>query len=64
VTKRKWYAQAGVPHYWLLDGSAKSLECLRLVGNVYEVDQSASAGEEVRPSLFPGLVIRLAELWA
>jgi Uma2 family endonuclease len=63
-TKRAWYAQATVPHYWILNGFDRSVECLRLAGEEYDVDAAARDAEELRPSLFPGLVIPLAELWA
>ena len=63
-TKRGWYAQAGVPHYWILDGFGRTLECLLLDGREYRVDVAGRDAEELRPSLFPRLVIRLGELWA
>ena len=63
-TKRQWYAQARVPNYWLLDGYARSLECLVLEGDRYRTDQAGRNTDEVRPALFPGLVVPLASLWA
>lgn len=62
-TKRRWYAEAGVPNFWILDGYARSLECLTLAGQKYRIDQAGREGDEVRPALFPGLVIPLADLW-
>lgn len=62
-TKRRWYAEAGVPNYWLLDPYQRTLDCLVLVDADYRVEQAARDGDEVRPSLFPGLVIPLAQLW-
>ena len=63
-TKRHWYAEAGIPHYWLLDARQRSLECLLLDGADYRIDQAGRNEDEVRPSLFPGLTISLAQLWA
>jgi Uma2 family endonuclease len=63
-TKRRWYAEAGVPNYWLLDAQEKSLECLVLEGADYRVDQSGHDDAELRPNAFPGLVVPLAKLWA
>jgi Uma2 family endonuclease len=63
-TKRAWYAEAGVRNYWILDGFRRTLDCLILEGSDYRVDRSGRDAEELRPSLFPGLVIRLGELWA
>lgn len=62
-TKRRWYAEAGVPNYWLLDAYQRTLECLVLEPGNYRIDQSGRAADELRPSAFPGLVIPLAELW-
>ena len=63
VIKRGWYAGMGVPNYWLLDARARSLECLVLRGSNYVLDVNGRDKEEVRPTLFPNLVIRLASLW-
>jgi hypothetical protein len=63
-TKRAWYAEAGIPNYWLLNAQERSLECLVLDGGEYRTDQSGRADAELRPSTFPGLVIPLKALWA
>ena len=62
-TKRRWYAEFGVPNYWILDGFGHSLECLALEDGAYRTDAGGRENDEVRPSLFPGLVVRLGELW-
>lgn len=62
-TKREWYAEFGVPNYWILDGFSRSLKCLVLDGTKYRVDCEGRGAEEVRPSLLPGLTIALASLW-
>jgi Uma2 family endonuclease len=62
--KRRWYEEAGVPNYWLLDALARSLECLVLAGGQYRVDASGQGDAELRPGLFPSLVIPLGTLWA
>src|SRR5207237_10150339 len=54
-TKRRWYAEAGVPNYWMLDAIERSLECLILEGGDYRVDQSGKDAAELRPAMFPGL---------
>ena len=51
-----------MPHYWLLNAFDRSLECLRLVEGTYETDVAGRDDDEIRPALFSGLVIRLAEL--
>ena len=61
--KRKWYAEFGVAHYWLLNAYERSLQCLMLEAGAYRIDQDARGDGEVRPGLFPGLIIPLASLW-
>jgi hypothetical protein len=62
-TKRRWYAEFGVPNYWLLDPFEKTLECLVLRDGAYQDDAAGKGAKEIRPSLFPGLVLRLGEIW-
>jgi Uma2 family endonuclease len=63
VTKRKWYARFGIPHYWIVDGVARTLECLRLNGDHYDVDAAGGQYDVVEPATFPGLKIPLREIW-
>jgi hypothetical protein len=62
-TKRRWYAEFGVPNYWVLDPFKQTLKCLVLRDGVYEDDAVGAGDQEIRPSLFSGLVLRLAEIW-
>ncbi|MDP8921577.1 MAG: Uma2 family endonuclease [Chloroflexota bacterium] len=62
--KLRRYAVSGVPHYWTLDPIARVLEERRLTGNGYELVGAYGEHDVFRPALFPGLEIRLAELWA
>lgn len=62
-TKRRWYAEARIPNYWLLNTYQQTLECLALEGHDYRVDQAGSGTDEIRPSLFSGLVISLTQIW-
>jgi len=62
-TKRRWYAEFGVPNYWLLNPFKRTLKCLVLRDGVYHEDVAGKDDDEIRPSLFPGLVLRLAEIW-
>ena len=63
--KRRWYAEFGVRHYWILNAFEQSLECLLLSGDraEYRTEASGRGADEIRPSLFPGLTIPLAEIW-
>ncbi len=62
--KLRRYAVSGVPHYWTLDPIARVLEERRLTGNGYELVGAVGEHDVFHPALFPGLEIRLAELWA
>ena len=61
--KRKWYAEFGVPNYWLLNAYERSLELLVLEHGGYRVDQSAAGDAEIRPAMFLGLVLPLRQVW-
>jgi Uma2 family endonuclease len=52
-----------VPHYWIVDGFARTLECLRLNGDKYELDAAGAQYETLEPPSFPGLKIALREVW-
>lgn len=63
-TKRGWYAEAGIPNFWILDAAKRSLDCLILDGATYRVDQTGTETSTLTPTLFPGLSIELSTLWA
>ena len=64
VTKLRWYAKLGIPEYWLVDGTAKTLERLVLREGTYAIAKSLAEDETFRPQSFDGLEIPLSELWA
>jgi Uma2 family endonuclease len=64
VTKRRWYAEARVPNYWLLNAHDRTLQCLILDGVDYRTDAEGGDQDEVRPGPFAGQIIPLARLWA
>jgi Uma2 family endonuclease len=61
--KRRRYEAAGVAHYWMLDPRDRTLTALRLGADGYVVEARHGPGEVVHPSLFPGLALRLDDLW-
>lgn len=63
VTKREWYRDFGIPHYWLLDPFRHTLECLKLERGEYKTDARGRDSDPVTPSLFPRLTIQLAPVW-
>jgi Uma2 family endonuclease len=64
VKKLHWYAQLGVPEYWLVDPEAQILWRLVLREGVYAIVESLGGDEMFRPTSFEGLEIPLATLWA
>jgi Uma2 family endonuclease len=62
-TKRRWYAEFGVKNYWILDPFKKTLSCLVLRNGTYDNDADGKGEDEVKPSMFPGLVLRLGEIF-
>ena len=61
--KMRAYARAGVPHYWMLDPPNKTLEAYELSEQGYGAAQVYGPGGTFRPALFPGLEIRIDDLW-
>lgn len=62
-TKRRWYAEFGVPNYWLLDAYRRTLDCLVLEGDAYRTDAAGKEKDVLSPSCFEGCSIALARLW-
>ncbi len=63
TAKRMLYWRQGVPHYWLADPLAETLEICEQRGGRYRGVATLARDAELRPRLFPGLVIPLAEVW-
>ena len=62
--KMRRYAAAGVPHYWIVDPRARSLEAYQLGEEGYELTSRHGPGSTFRPALFTGLEIPIDDLWA
>ena len=58
------YAQAGVPHYWIIDPDKHILHAYMLESSTYQLHCEVTGNQNFEPILFPGLSIALGELWA
>jgi Uma2 family endonuclease len=58
------YARERVQHVWLIDPDAKSLEVLRLSGDVWQIVATYGEDQRVRAEPFEAIELDLAVLWA
>ncbi len=63
VIKHRKYAEARVPHYWIINPDARTLEAFELAGDRYDLAATVRSDEAFSPKLFPGLTIPLARLF-
>lgn len=63
ITKLRIYQNAGVPHYWIVDPEAKTIEPYALKDGVYALRSCAADGETFSYPDFPELTIDLGLLW-
>ncbi len=63
VLKMNTYARHQVPHYWIVDPAAHTLEAFELEKGNYRLVAAHAEDENFQPVLFPNLTISLAELW-
>ncbi len=62
VRKLDLYARHGVPHSWIVDLTARTIEEYALDGDAYRVRSVAGNDDDFQPALFPGFAFRLATL--
>jgi Uma2 family endonuclease len=63
IAKRRWYAQAGIRHYWILSFVERSLECLVLRDGQYETEGQGSGTDVVESTLFEKTEINLSQVF-
>ena len=61
--KMRRYAASGIDHYWIIDPRNRTLEAYRLESNGYASVANLAHDDVFQPELFPGIAIRLADLW-
>lgn len=63
VRKRRWYAEAGVREYWIVDRDTRSIEVLVLEGNTYRTHLRATGDALVTSTVLPGLAFSAAAVF-
>ena len=64
VDKRRDYALAGIPEYWIVDPQEEVIIVLRLEGNEYAEHGRFVAGDAATSALLPGFTVPVADVWA
>ncbi len=64
ITKKKEYAQAGIPEYWIVDPEGKTVEVYLLRAKQYRLSGRLGVGDVLTSKRLPGLELSLAELFA
>ena len=62
-TKLQLYARHRVPHYWIVDPVARTVEAYTLRSGAYELSVRVAGDEALRAEPYPDLEILLASLW-
>ncbi|MBP6015125.1 MAG: Uma2 family endonuclease [Candidatus Promineofilum sp.] len=63
VRKRRDYALAGIPEYWIVDPQEEVIIVLRLEGNEYVEHGRFTAGDTATSALLSGFTVPVGEVW-
>jgi Uma2 family endonuclease len=63
-TKLQLYARYGVPHYWIVDADARTIQAYALAGAEYRPGTLAAGDDAFTLPPFDDLVIDPAEIWS
>ncbi len=63
VMKRQWYAEAGVPEYWILDPANDTLTILILSGTEYVTTAHLQRSDTLTTPSIPGFSLPLEQLF-
>lgn len=63
-TKRREYAQAGIPEYWIVDPETRRITVLTLAGETYAVHGEFGPGVQATSVLLSGFAVDVAALYA
>jgi len=64
TVKAQLYARLGVPHYWIIDPDARTLDAFELDGTDYRMAATYENGDRFDPAIFNGLSLDLSDIWA
>ncbi len=64
LRKMQLYLRYEVKHYWIVDPDTETLEVYKLESGKYHVMGGFEKSDIFEPELFPGLKIKLSEIWA
>ena len=64
VTKRREYAEAGIPEYWIVDPRDRTVTVLVLAGDRYAEHGAFAAGAVATSALLPGFAVVVDEVFA
>ena len=63
VRKRRDYALAGIPEYWIVDPQEEVIYVLRLEGKEYVEHGRLTAGDVATSALLPGFTVPVDDVW-
>jgi Uma2 family endonuclease len=63
IEKRRDYALAGIPEYWIVDPQEEVIIVLRLEGKEYVEHGRFVAGDMATSALLPGFNVAVSEVW-
>lgn len=64
VDKRRDYALAGIPEYWIVDPQEEVIVVLRLEGKEYAEHGRYTTGDTATSALLPGFAVPVDDVWA
>jgi Uma2 family endonuclease len=64
VVKRREYAEAGIPEYWIVDPSTSVITVLKLAGSGYETVGEFGVGTRMTSVVLAGLSVDVGEVFA
>jgi Uma2 family endonuclease len=63
ITKRREYAQAGIPEYWIVDPRQETLTVLALDGDSYTAHGPFQRGETATSITYPDLAVAVSTVF-